>query len=201
MLSSISPVGEAARHQRWGITVTAYLLASTAAGALAGLAAGAVGQAATGAVGATETARLLGLALVAATGLVLDREVGGLRLPTWRRQVDEDWLVTYRGWVYGAGFGFQLGLGFATVVTRSVTYVALAGAALTASWQAGLAVGAVFGVVRGLPLLLAARLRTPERLRSFHRRLAAVARPADRATGIGQASAAVVALLTAGALR
>ncbi|MGH3441772.1 MAG: hypothetical protein ACRDUY_06960 [Nitriliruptorales bacterium] len=201
MLSSISPVGEAARHQRWGLTVTAYLLASTVAGGLVGAGAGGLGEIVTGSAGTTEPRRLLVLALVALVGLALDRELGGLRLPTWRRQVDENWLTTYRGWVYGAGFGFQLGLGFATTVTRSVTYVAFAGAALSASWEAGLLVGATFGATRGLPLLLAGRLRTPARLRSFHRRLAAVARPADRLAGVGQASVAVLALLSAGALR
>lgn len=200
MLSSISPVGEAARRQRWWMTVTAYLAASALGGALVGTLAGGLGQVVTAAVGASELVRLVGLGLVAFAGLAFDRGLGGLRLPTWHRQVDEDWLTTYRGWVYGAGFGFQLGLGFATVVTRSVTYVAFAGAALTASWQAGLLVGITFGVVRGLPLLLVAPLRTPEALRSFHRRLAAFARPADRVSGMGQASVGLLALLAVGVL-
>ena len=37
----------------------------------------------------------------------------GRRLPSWRRQVNEDWLVGYRPWVVGGGFGLQLGAGVA----------------------------------------------------------------------------------------
>ena len=37
-------------------------------------------------------------------------------VPGPRRQVDERWLDRYRGWVYGVGYGSQLGLGIVTVV-------------------------------------------------------------------------------------
>ena len=61
----------------------------------------------------------------------------GRRLPGPRRQVDERWLHRYRGWVYGAGFGVQLGLGVATVVTTSAVYVMLAAAVLTGTAAGG----------------------------------------------------------------
>ena len=52
-------------------------------------------------------------------------------VPGPRRQVDERWLDEYRGWVYGAGYGAQLGLGVTTVVSSAATYVALLAAFLT----------------------------------------------------------------------
>ena len=53
------------------------------------------------------------------TGLAIAAGILDLsRLTPWtpRRQVNEDWIGRYRGWVYGAGFGAQLGLGFAVFV-------------------------------------------------------------------------------------
>ena len=47
------------------------------------------------------------------------------RMPGPRRQVNERWLDEYRGWVYGLGFGAQLGLGVSTVVSSAATYVAI----------------------------------------------------------------------------
>ena len=35
-------------------------------------------------------------------------------------------MVTYRGWVYGVGFGAQLGLGFITLVACAAIYCAFA---------------------------------------------------------------------------
>ena len=39
----------------------------------------------------------------------LGYDVGGFRLPSHTRQVNEAWLDEYRGWVYGGGFGWQIG--------------------------------------------------------------------------------------------
>lgn len=191
MLSSISPVGEASRHQRWWVTVAAYVVASVAGGALVGAAAGGVGQVV--GVGGSPAVALLVLAVAALLGVAADRRLLGVGLPTWHRQVDERWLAGLRGWVYGAGFGFQLGLGVVTIVTASVTYVALVGAALTGSWVTGGVVGAVFGAVRALPLLLAGRIRTPTGLRALLARVAAAERPFDRATLAAQTGLGVLA--------
>src|SRR5687767_4471958 len=114
MLGSISPVGEASRGQRWWLTATAYTVASLLAGAAMGLLLGLLGAALFSAVDASTAMRLGVLALVLVAGALLDSGVLGWRLPSWRRQVDERWLTTYRGWIYGAGFGFQLGTGVVT---------------------------------------------------------------------------------------
>src|SRR6478735_3525117 len=102
MLSSISPFGERARASRWSVTVVAYLLGSLLPD---------------GVRESPATATVLAVLLVA--GLLLDRGVASRRLPSWRRQVDENWLSGYRGWVYGVGFGTQLGFGVVTIVTSS----------------------------------------------------------------------------------
>lgn len=195
MLSSISPVGEASRGQRWWITAGAYTVASVLGGTLIGGALGAVGQLL--GVGEAPTAGLAVLAVAAFLGVAVDRHLLGLDLPTWHRQVDERWLTGYRGWVYGAGFGFQLGLGVVTIVTASITYVALLGALLTGSWKGGAVVGASFGLARALPLLLATRVRSAGGLRRVLGRLAALEGPFDRVTLVAQAGLGVLASVLA----
>lgn len=190
MLASISPVGEASRHQRWSITITAYLTASAVGGAVVGGALGGAGSLL--GVAALPEGRLLGvLAVASALGAAIDAR--GIPLPTWRRQVDERWLTTYRGWVYGAGYGLQLGVAVVTIITSAVTYAALLAAFLVGSVPAGLAIGVTFGIVRATPLVLTAPVRSPQRLQRLHAGLATAARPVERVTIATQLGAAVVA--------
>ena len=137
MLASIHPLGERARDRRWGVTVGAYLLGSTLAAALLGALLGGIGSVLP--LGAGVTAA--GVVALAALALAYDLGIGGLRLPTVHRQVDKDWLGRYRGWVVGAGFGVQLGLGVVTIVNTAAVYLALALALLTGTVAAGAAVG------------------------------------------------------------
>ena len=147
--------------------MSAFLIGATGAGALAGAIAGGLGALALGGYG-DGRARLivLGAALLVAIGLDLLQAVPGPR-----RQVDERWLDTFRGWVYGLGFGAQLGLGVTTVVSSAATYVALLAAFLTGDVVRGALVLACFGAVRGLTPLAAARVRRPEQLVALHARL------------------------------
>src|SRR5712691_4970724 len=134
MLASINPLGERSRNSRWGVTFTAYLIGSVASGATIGVLFGFAGR-----VWDTTPLRpgraVVAIVVVACciAGVAVDAGVGGLRLPSVRRQVNEDWLVEYRGWVYALGFGYQLGLGVVTVVSSASVYVALALALLTRS--------------------------------------------------------------------
>src|SRR5581483_10542407 len=89
-------------------------------------------------------------------------------VPGPRRQVNEGWLDQYRGWIYGLGFGAQLGLGLTTVVTSTATYAALLAALLSAHASWGAAIVGCYGALRGLTPLLAARIRTPRQLMAFH---------------------------------
>lgn len=167
MLASITPLGERARGSRWGVTVAFYVASATLAGALAGAAAGLLGSLVWSG-GEALDARAAVLAGALAVGLALD--LGG-RLPTLRRQVNEDWLREYRGWVYGAGFGGQLGLGVTTIVTTSLVYATLLAAFLSAGALRGAAIGAAFGFARGATLLAGARVRQPADLARLHGRI------------------------------
>jgi sulfite exporter TauE/SafE len=193
MLGSISPVGEASRQQRWWLTAGAYTLASVAGGAAAGALLGAVGAVLDRAWHLETSQRIVAVLAVTAVAALFDARVLPWRLPTWHRQVDERWLTTYRGWVYGAGFGFQLGLGVATIVPAAVTYAALATAALTGSWTHGLLVGLVFGTVRTLPLLMAAGLRSATQLYAATARISAAEMTVHRAVVAGEVAVAVAA--------
>jgi hypothetical protein len=122
--------------------------------------------------------RLLALAILMGAGVLLDSGAG--KLPTGHRQVNEDWLTAYRGWVYGAGFGFQLGLGLVTVVTVSAVYLAFAAALLSGSAAAGALIGGAFGLIRALPAMTVSRVRRSDRLGALDARLRRWDRPARR---------------------
>ncbi len=175
MLASINPLGERARRTRWGRTVVWYMLGSTAGGLVAGAGSGVVGAGLRWL--ASPSPGAVGLVVVGAcaTGLLLDLGVGGAGVPSRRRQVNENWLGRYRGWVYGTGFGFQLGTGVATTVTTSAVYVMLVLAVLSGSIGRALLIGAVFGTVRALPILAVGRADDPERLRAVLSRAHAIA--------------------------
>jgi hypothetical protein len=182
MLASITPLGERGRHNRWGATVAVYVAASAAAGAAVGAVLGLAG----GALGSVARPGPAVVAGLAAAGCVaaaaFDLRAGGLRLPTWRRQVNEDWLHRYRGWVYGVGFGAQLGVGVVTIVTTAAVYETLLLAGLSGSAARGAAIGVVFGAVRAVPVVGLAGVDAPDRLRQAHRRMASWAAPVERAT-------------------
>jgi hypothetical protein len=193
MLSSISPLGERARNQRWSVTVGAYVAGSGAAGAVLGALLGLAGSLAAAVSGASTATALAALGTIGAAGLLADRRVLGLRVPSSSRQVDEDWLARYRGWVYGAGYGVQLGLGFTTIVAGSITYLAFACALLTGSVAGGAVIGGAFGLLRALPIFMTARVRDWGALR---RRLARIERSfgaAQRVTATTHALAVTAA--------
>lgn len=216
MLSSLTPFGERARGHRYAATATWYL----AGAVLGGLSLGAVSGAAAMAVHASglsarpgAVAAILALGAVAAAGV--DAGALGVDLPVIRRQVDDGWLVRYRPWVYGAGFGWQIGVGVATYVMTAGVFLVPAVGALGGRPATALAVCGWFGLIRGLSVWLTARATTPERLRGLHARFDA-AGPAARwavvaielavgATAVGQrwgatASVAATAAITLGGL-
>ncbi len=175
MLASINPLGERARRTRWERTVVWYTLGSMAGGLAVGATAGLVGvglrwvvSPSPGAVGGVVVGACL-------AGLLLDLGAGGVRVPSRRRQVNEDWLGRYRGFVYGTGFGFQLGTGVATTVTTAAVYVMLLVAVLSGSIGAALLIGAVFGLVRAVPIVAVRRAHDPEQLRVVLSRAHAIA--------------------------
>lgn len=193
MLASICPLGERARRQRYPVTIGAFVAASTAAGALLGAVLGAAGGITPG-LGTGIAGAVTVLTIGAAAGLAIDASYRGRHLPGPRRQVNEDWLAAYRGWVYGAGFGAQLGAGITTYVMVSAIYVVLLGAFVAGSAAAGALVGGVFGLARAVPLFATAGVAEPEhlrrRMRAFQRGLPL----AHRAVLAGQGVVALAGL-------
>jgi hypothetical protein len=189
MLSSISPLGERARGSRWWRTTTSYVIASVIGGAALGAALGGLG----GRVGGSR-ALVVVAAAVAVLGAALEPSA---RVPTWHRQVDENWLVGFRDWVYGAGYGFQLGLGTVTVVTSAVTYLTWLLELVAGSWYAGAVIGATFGLLRGLPLLAMAGAGDVATLRRRNASIVAREPAVRRVTAIGQLTAAAGLLAVA----
>jgi hypothetical protein len=162
VLGSITPLGERARGRRWGLTVAAYATGSTLGGVAAGAVLGALGSVVSAPL--SVPLRVLVIGVAAALGVVVDARVAGLKLPSVGRQVNQEWMTRYRGWVYGIGFGVQLGIGVVTVVTTSALYVALLAALLTGTIGGGALVGGAFGLVRGATILSAAGVRRSEQL-------------------------------------
>lgn len=192
MLASITPLGERSRRQRWPVTVVALIVGSAAAGAAVGAALAAAGRWLP--LGAT--GRLVVLLGTASVAVVLELRPFGLRIPTHRRQVDERWLLRYRGWVYGVGFGGQLGVGVWTMVATPAVYVAFVAELLARDVAAGLAIGATFGVLRGATVLSTARVDSPQSLLGFHRRF----HRAERAAAIAAAATQLALIATVAAV-
>jgi hypothetical protein len=178
MLGSITPLGERGRRSRWGLTLSAYVVGSLIGGAVFGAIVGAAGSA-IGVAAWSVGVRLSIVAAALAVGLVADLQIGGVRLPTVHRQVDEEWRTRYRGWVWGSAFGLQLGVGVVTVVTTSTVYV---------TWLAAGLSGAAFAV---------ARVRAPAQLLRVDGALRRLASPARRLTYVAGGALAAVALMGA----
>jgi hypothetical protein len=168
MLASITPLSERGRGHRYRTTAAWFVVGGTAGGATLGVA---VALLAGGFHSLSLTPRevstiALGAGMLA---VVSDLGLGGFRLPVHHRQVNERWLDQFRPWVYGAGFGWQIGTGLATyIVTAAVYLMVLLSALIGNAWLA-IGLGALFGLVRGLAVYLGRGITSSEALRSFHR--------------------------------
>ena len=170
MLSTITPITEKGRGRRYAATVPWYLLGALAGGATLGGVAALVSIP----VGAADIPEMTVFAIIGLFGVVSifsDFGVKGFRLPRHGRQVDRLWLDHYRSWVYGTGFGWQIGVGLATYIVTTAVYLTVLIAILTGSPIQALTIGLVFGGVRGLAIFLGVRTTTLERLHGLHRGL------------------------------
>ncbi len=179
MLSSIHPLGERTRHNRWLVTVAAFTLGSILAGSAVGAVLGWVGSLVF--PGAQAGSLLIATGAVALLAGALD--TADVAVPGPERQVNEHWIGAYRGWVYGGAFGLQLGAGFFTYVVTWTVYATLAMELLSASPATGAIIGAAFGAGRTLALFLAGRVDRASRLTSFHERMAALGAPVRMSVG------------------
>jgi hypothetical protein len=198
MLGSITPLGERGRNSRWAVTMTAFVLGSTAGGLALGTTIGWLGVLARGAFAWwTPTACLAALGVVTLLSAAFDVRLSPVAMPTVRRQVDEGWLQRYRGWVYGLGFGFQLGLGVVTVVVTSAVYATFAAAFLSGSTLRGAVIGGTFGLLRAATSFSVAGVRRPEQLVRVDARLRRLDGSSRRATVALEVGLAVAALAVA----
>ena len=173
MLSSIHPLGERTRSNRWARTASYYMIGGMLGGATTGLISGSIGW--LGLQWWTPTPTSTAGAVLAILVVLVGWDVFRLNVPTNQRQVNEDWLTMYRSWVYGGGFGYQLGLGVVTIIATPATYATLALAVLSASPGTGAIIGATFGLLRAMPILTVRRVVSGEALRLYHRRMQALA--------------------------
>jgi len=192
MLSTITPFGERAKGHRYWATATWFVLGATIGGLVLG---GAIAlmAAMVDVVGLTPTT-VGTIALVAASvAFVSDTGMARVRLPVHCRQVNERWLDAYRPWVYGAGFGFQIGTGIATYITTAAVYLVVVLGALTGMPAIALVLGGVFGLARGVAVTLTRGVATPSALIAFHQRFVATRSRAD--AGVFTALATTVLVL------
>jgi hypothetical protein len=197
MLSQITPLAEAGRGQRYARTASWFVAGATLGGLTLG-AATAIAARACAAAGVTHTAALWTVAGCAIAAAAVDARVFGFGPPFVRRQVNEAWLQEFRPWVYGGGFGWQIGAGVTTyVMTAAVPLLVVIGA-LSRSAAGALALGALFGLARGLAVLLGARLHTQAALFAFHRRFDAWTEPVRRAAISAQVVVAAAAVWLVG---
>ena len=193
MLSQLTPVGEASRGYRYRTTVCWFVAGAVVGGAMLGgvMAALAAAVSSLGATAATLLGIAAGFAVVAAA---VDSGVLGFAPPFFKRQVNEYWLGKYRAWVYGSGFGWQIGTGVTTYIMTAAVFLTIVLGALSAGPWAALAIGIVFGTARGLAVLLTARLRTTAEVFALHRRFDALGEPVRRAVIGVQLAVAVAAV-------
>jgi cytochrome c-type biogenesis protein len=159
MIFVIVPLGKAAKEViHWMVQVSVYVLASTAGGALVGLALAALGSAVYTVVPGPTAAWPVVLAGLLALLYGL-HEAQILRLPQPERawQVPNAWI---RRWpIRGTAlFGLILGTGLFTFIPFTNYYVVLAWEAGTGSLLLGAALGAAYGLFRGLPVLVGGTL-------------------------------------------
>jgi len=195
MLSSITPFGERNRGHRYGATASWFVAGGVAGGLCLGALCGLLALVVSG-VGLPS--RPLAVSIIAAAAALaaaaLDVGLFGDRLPVVRRQVDDGWLARYRPWFYAAGFGWQIGAGVVTYVMTAAVFLLIVLAALTASFGAAVALGALFGLARGMTVLLTSRAHTPSALHELHRLLDRIG-PAVKSIVIGvEIAVAAVAL-------
>ena len=168
-------------------------------GALLGTVAGMLGSVVRSAARPSSAVTLVVIGAAALVAVVVDSRRASV--PSVRRQVNEDWLRQYRSWVYGIGFGVQLGAGLATIVTSAATYLLVVVALLSPALWLAVALGALYGAARALPVLLTARVTSFAQLGDLHRRLSSLRPGARRLALLTELAVAVVATGGAVAVR
>jgi hypothetical protein len=181
MLASITPLAEVGRGHRFRTTASWYVAGSVIGGATLGVCIATL-TVVVDEISPTSRAVILIALAASAVAVLSDTRTGGFQLPVHHRQVNERWLDRFRPWVYGAGFGWQIGSGLATYIMTSAVYLLIVLGALTGRPWLGFVVGVLFGLVRGLSVCLGRHITSTDALTAFHRRFFAWGPPMRRIT-------------------
>ncbi len=149
-------------------------MGSSLGGALLGLIFGSLGWLLLTLIDLSIDTRTILILVSALAALVIEATGRERLLPSRSRQVNENWIQNYRGWVYGGGFGAELGFGISTIITTPLIHLLVVSMVLVGSIGAGVLLGVTFGLVRGATVLAARRVDSPDSLRLFHQRLDAL---------------------------
>jgi MFS family permease len=169
MLATITPLAEEGRGHRYRTAATWFIVGGLAGGITLGLVDGGLAAAVRAVAPAPDVLAAIALLAALAT-LAAELRLGGFDLPVHRRQVNERWLDQFRLWVYASGFGWQIGTGVATYIMTPALYLMILIAALTTEPWAALAVAAMFGLLRGMAVLLGRGITDSQSLTRFHQR-------------------------------
>jgi len=145
MLGSITSLGERSRGRRWVVTYAWFVVGAVAGGVA--LASALIAIRAIGRLLPNPLPLVLG-----SVGVIVLLVVAALGRtpPSLDRQVNHRWLDQYRGWVIGAGFGFQLGAAVFTRVTSFALYLLAICALLGAPSWSLLAAGTTYAGIRAI---------------------------------------------------
>ncbi len=168
MLSTITPLAEVGRGRRYGWSASWFILGAVLGGAALGTAAALISLLVKAAQWSIDS-RMAAIAVLAALAAMCDVRLLGPRLPHHRRQVNEQWLDQFRSWVYGFGFGAQIGCGVATYIMTAGVYLVVLIGALTGNPFAAVSLGVLFGAARGVAILSTSHVHTVPQLASVHR--------------------------------
>lgn len=143
--------GKALNERSPFMPVLGYTLASATGGIVTGTALGVLGWL----VGPAERPGwLLALSALAAMAVVLQWWGAFRPLPQRRKQVPRRWLLWPSRLKTAVAFGLIIGSGALTYIQFAVAYVLATVAMLTESPLAGAALGAAYGLLRAMPLLV-----------------------------------------------
>ncbi len=173
MAETITPVVHGGRRRRWAGEVALHVSGATLAAAAFGALLGGAGRLLGAQWGGGGLILVTGLAVLYLTREAFDLSVP---VPQARRQVPEGWRTFFSRPVFAFLYGAGLGVGFLTYLTHGTLVAVAAVSATTASPLLGAAVMAPFGFARGLSVVVASKVRTPDDGAILLDRLAAWAR-------------------------
>jgi Methylamine utilisation protein MauE len=158
MAETITPVVHGGSRRAWAVSLLVHVFGAVMAAAALGAALGGLGSllgSPWGRAGAIAVAAVAGAYVVAEFGI-------GVPVPQLRRQVPNWWRTFFPPRVAALLYGIGLGPGFLTYLTHGTLVVVALAAAATGRPLVGALLVAPFGLARGLSVVVAFGVRTPD---------------------------------------